>query len=423
MPDAMIRSKVEDYLKKSNALETWWNRPITASELQAELDRMAADTRDAATLQELYRALGNDAFVIAETLARPTLAERLIHDLYSIDLRFHGELKAKAEAALASCRSVDCMKSMPGEYHETLVTVRTGPTGRLSGLEETPDAFVVTAVLAKRDGKLTEAAVAWPKRSFDAWWSVERGAISSRIEPPAATFALPSAPLVPCTNDTWTLTASIPNPRLLHTAVWTGAEMIVWGGYGGGSDLNTGARYNPATDSWTPTSTGANVPFRREAHTAVWTGTQMIVWGGWGGSNQNTGGLYSPLTDSWSATSIGTNVPSARAYHTAVWTGTQMIVWGGNGGTSLNTGGRYTPGSDSWTATSTGTNVPDARQYHTAEWTGTEMIVWGGGTGSTRFNTGGRYNPSTDSLAANFGRRERAVRAFPPHAPSGRDRS
>src|SRR2546426_7848992 len=31
MTDEAIRAKVEDYLKESNALETWWHRPITAA--------------------------------------------------------------------------------------------------------------------------------------------------------------------------------------------------------------------------------------------------------------------------------------------------------------------------------------------------------------------------------------------------------
>ena len=43
--------------------------------------------------------------------------------------------------------------------------------------------------------------------------------------------------------------------------------------------LNTGGRYNPATNSWTATSTN-NPPDGREYATAVWTGSEMIVWGG-----------------------------------------------------------------------------------------------------------------------------------------------
>ena len=43
--------------------------------------------------------------------------------------------------------------------------------------------------------------------------------------------------------------------------------------------LNTGARYNPTTDSWTATST-TSAPAGRYLHTAAWTGSEMIVWGG-----------------------------------------------------------------------------------------------------------------------------------------------
>jgi Kelch motif/Dockerin type I domain len=105
--------------------------------------------------------------------------------------------------------------------------------------------------------------------------------------------------------------------------------------------LNTGGRYNPGTDSWTATST-INGPVGRSNHTAVWTGTEMIVWGGYnGGSFLNTGWRYNPGTDSWTATSAA-NAPTGRDGHTAVWTGSEMVVWGGVGGGSyLNTGGRY----------------------------------------------------------------------------------
>ena len=56
--------------------------------------------------------------------------------------------------------------------------------------------------------------------------------------------------------------------------------MIVWGGDNGISDcLNTGGKYSPSTDSWAATST-TNAPDARVAYTAVWTGSEMIVWGG-----------------------------------------------------------------------------------------------------------------------------------------------
>lgn len=119
--------------------------------------------------------------------------------------------------------------------------------------------------------------------------------------------------------------------------------MIIWGGV---PFTNTGGRYNPTTDTWTSTS-ATNAPSARSFHTAVWTGMEMIVWGGWDGLNSfnNTGGRYNPVTDTWVPTST-VNAPLARFFHTAVWTGTEMIIWGGYTSTDIstgitNTGGRY----------------------------------------------------------------------------------
>src|SRR5207342_3376828 len=93
MSQAQLEKKVSDYLRKSQALEDYWQRPITAEQLQAEMDRMAKNTRQPEVLRELFEALGNDPFVIAECLARPALAERLLTNWYAYDERIHGELK------------------------------------------------------------------------------------------------------------------------------------------------------------------------------------------------------------------------------------------------------------------------------------------------------------------------------------------
>lgn len=133
-----------------------------------------------------------------------------------------------------------------------------------------------------------------------------------------------------------------PATRAYHTAVWTGSEMIVWGGANGGA-LNDGGRYNPVTDSWIAVPT-TGAPVARTAHTAVWTGSEMIVWGGNGNviSYLNDGGRYNPAANSWTAvTTAGAPVP--RSNHTAVWTGSQMIVWGGFNDTYLGDTYAYTP--------------------------------------------------------------------------------
>ena len=216
--------------------------------------------------------------------------------------------------------------------------------------------------------------------------------------------------------DTWTpiSTAGAPAAHPSQTAVWTGTEMIVWGG--GGS--NDGGRYDPAADAWTATST-TGAPTGRSGHSAVWasaaTGSSgvMIVWGGTDSAGvTNRGGRYDPATDTWSP--IALNGPSARTGHTAVWTGEEMIVWGGDDGQFAsagvkagfkNDGGVYVPGSDTWTKTSI-VGAPTARITHTAVWTGSRMIVWGGhgeaggGVYGLLTNTGAQYDPGTNSWSA-----------------------
>src|SRR5882724_9604174 len=118
MSQAQIEEKVEDYLRNSQALEDYWQRPITPDQLQAEMERMASHTKQPGVLRELFAVLGNDPFVIAECLARPVLAERLLTELYAHDQRFHGELKRRAEAELRTHPSVREMKQTSGMYTE-----------------------------------------------------------------------------------------------------------------------------------------------------------------------------------------------------------------------------------------------------------------------------------------------------------------
>jgi hypothetical protein len=115
------------------------------------------------------------------------------------------------------------------------------------------------------------------------------------------------------------------------------------------------------TDSWIATSI-TNAPSARSNHTAVWTGSEMIVWGGRASSNLfSTGGRYNPGTDSWTATST-TNAPAARFSHTAVWTGSEMIAWGGTPGglDFFDTGGSYCAQAGAPTPTATVTATPTA---------------------------------------------------------------
>jgi N-acetylneuraminic acid mutarotase len=198
-----------------------------------------------------------------------------------------------------------------------------------------------------------------------------------------------------------------PEARGRHSSIWTGNELLVWGGLGscnpyqGGTPLASGSRYDPLTDSWSPMST-TGAPGPRFDHTAVWTGDRMVIWGGAGGmTTLGDGAAYDPSADSWSAVG-GVNAPLARRNHTAVWTGTEMIVWGGTGpaGVALGDGARLDPSTGQWLPLSS-LQAPDSRAAHVAVWTGSEMLIWGGGPQAGCYGSngpaGGRYSPALDA--------------------------
>src|SRR5258708_6452032 len=104
-----------------------------------------------------------------------------------------------------------------------------------------------------------------------------------------------------------------PSARTYHTAVWTGNDMVVWGGFNGASFVGSGGRFDPAANFWT-TNTLVGAPSARIYHSAIWDGSEMIVWGGDTSSGyRNTGGRYDPVADSWVATET-INAPVARIY-------------------------------------------------------------------------------------------------------------
>ncbi|HEU5182500.1 MAG TPA: hypothetical protein VFW45_17065, partial [Candidatus Polarisedimenticolia bacterium] len=543
VPRAVLEEKVRDYLKQSAALERLWRTPITAEALHREIDRIGRNSRLPDRLREIYAALGNDSFLIEETVGRAALTGRLTRSFFATDARFHDSTRTEAlqlrEKVVSGTMRPDdpdprreieevvrdeaaapdedpTLEASPGggpvqrikapaarfEELRALAPQRPGTIGELT---EEREAFVFRALLEEEKGRFLAATYRVPKTSWSEWWreasadfdegavvSVATGDVSQSVEsasgcvvgtwvngildnptpdPRLATrgvwtgsewivwggsqFNRPGSggrydPVL----DTWTpiSTLNAPEDRTLHTLVWSGSEVLVWGGQsfnrftGLLTGLNTGGRYNPTTDTWTPIST-LGAPVGRSDHTAVVAGGWMVVWGGRvpGSSNLNSGGRYHLASDTWLSTSL-TGAPSPRNSHCSVSTGSQMLIWGGLGGGLgyLNDGGRYDPDADLWTSMSpvgflsprvsaavwagdrmlvwggndnsgsfdtggaynpaldswsliTQTGAPSPRNGHTLVWTGTEMIVWGGRNGNVSTNTGGRYNPSLDS--------------------------
>jgi N-acetylneuraminic acid mutarotase len=146
----------------------------------------------------------------------------------------------------------------------------------------------------------------------------------------------------------WRRLPSLPAPpRRGASAVWDGRDVLVVGGAAHhapsqGATFDTPLAdvfaYRPSTNRWRRL---APLPEGRVGQAAVWTGKQLLVWGGQILRHgklvpTRTGLSYDPVRNRW--TSIGAS-PIAGPQPKAVWTGTSMIVWGG----SQSRAASYTP--------------------------------------------------------------------------------
>jgi N-acetylneuraminic acid mutarotase len=112
---------------------------------------------------------------------------------------------------------------------------------------------------------------AWTGRELVVWGG----------DAPAGGGGAYAAAYDPATDRWRTLPAGPLSPRSNHIMVWTGRELLVWGGVASGTGdrfLADGAALDPATGRWTPLP---GAPIRgRDRHVAVWTGQELLVWGG-----------------------------------------------------------------------------------------------------------------------------------------------
>jgi hypothetical protein len=102
MSQAELENKVTDYLRKSQALEDYGDRPITAEQLQREMNRMAQHTKQPEMLRELFAALGNDPLAIVKCLARLMLSERLVTNFHVHGQKSHCDLKWRVNGMAAA---------------------------------------------------------------------------------------------------------------------------------------------------------------------------------------------------------------------------------------------------------------------------------------------------------------------------------
>ncbi len=152
------------------------------------------------------------------------------------------------------------------------------------------------------------------------------GAAKAAATPPSSTTSVE--------HGSWRHIAEPPIPRAGGMATaWTGRLLVAWGGgSGGGGNWQSsaaGAAYDPTADRW-ETLPPAPVPGRIGA-SAVWTGREVLVWGGQAGPDTifADGAAYDPEAKRWRTLPPAPTGP--RTGHQAVWTGHEMVVWGGYG--------------------------------------------------------------------------------------------
>jgi hypothetical protein len=200
-------------------------------------------------------------------------------------------------------------------------------------------------------------------------------------------------------TDTWETIPGAPlSPRTGHVAVWTGKYMLIWGGRNGAGLLADGALYDPVTRLWV--STPVSPPFSptpRANATAIWTGNEVLIYGGETATPgpTTTGALLEPELGRWRGMSTVGAPPLGRREENraAVWTGSHFLVWHPDGGA------RYEPDLNLWTPIATA-GQPERRRSHSAVWTGTELLIWGGVFYDPFFQDGAAYNPMTDTWRA-----------------------
>jgi hypothetical protein len=191
----------------------------------------------------------------------------------------------------------------------------------------------------------------------------------------------------------WMLIADPPaalESRVGHTAVWTGSEMIVWGGNNDTIYYSDGASYDPSTNKWTMLPDSGLAP--RSNHTAVWTGSEMIVWGGINlDVVADDHASYDPKTGTWTKLPVAPIGP--RYDHVAVYATTtnEMIVWGGAGTPALSNGAALNlKATPPWRTLEP--SPLNGRGPAGAVWNGTSMVVFGG-VGPAPYGDAASYDP------------------------------
>ncbi len=166
--------------------------------------------------------------------------------------------------------------------------------------------------------------------------------------------------------------------------VWTGRELIGWGGGCCGDAFSDGAAYNPATNTWRKLATSPLAP--SQSPLGTWTGRELLVFVGDVGPDGKTwpahfarAAAYNPATNTWRRIA---RLPSARGGASVVWDGHEALVVGGadvrqTGGPVplAKVGYAYDPTTNRWRRLPP---MESGRSQNAALWSGKMLLLWGG---------------------------------------------
>lgn len=187
---------------------------------------------------------------------------------------------------------------------------RSSPAALRTTVSSSPTGSSTTAALSTTAGLSTPATsrkVAAPRPSRTTYPTSAPVTVAALRT--AAWSELPAAPIAARTG---------------AVGVWTGSQMIIWGGSDGNRTYADGAAYNPATRVWTklpaaPISGRAGADY-------VWTGSVLFIWGSYADRTDSVtdGAVYSPATRRW--TTLPPPPHNGVGPSAAVWSGSALVL-------------------------------------------------------------------------------------------------
>lgn len=213
------------------------------------------------------------------------------------------------------------------------------------------------------------------------------GAIATLLMAACAPLASvnPGAPLrnAASAQASWRPLPPAPIPgRLGASTVWTGREMIVWGGVtrsasGHVAPRSDGAVYNPAKRTWRRIATAPSGVLGGGGPAAAWTGSQMVVWVSNSPDGPAGGALYDLRRNTWRRLPKGPL--GVREQYASVWTGSELLIFGGHGGDTFATptAAALDPRTGAWRRLQALDSIIGLGTVNGALWDGREAFVSG----------------------------------------------